>query len=177
VAFRLGISYPGGARLEMLARKGDAGACSLPVPLAGQPGLDFSFSGLKTAAVRLMEGDAPPRRADVAASFQEAAFESLASRVARGLERSGASRLAVVGGVSRNERLRERLAAAASATGANLFACSPELCVDNAAMIAWAARELAVAGLAEAADPAGRPFDVRPRWPLAGEGATPSSPA
>ena len=171
VAFRLGISYPGGHKLEMLARKGNAEAYSLPVPLAGDSGCGLSFSGLKTAVVRLVEREPQANRADVAASFQKAAVESLARKARIALRQTGVERLAVVGGVSRNEALRARLAEVVGATAGELFHCSTKLCIDNAAMIAYTGYRLLEAGVAKAADPAAEAFDVRPRWPLAGSGA------
>lgn len=166
VAFRLGIGYPGGARLEALAAKGDENAHELPVPMAGHPSLDLSFSGLKTAAARLIENAKDARRADIAASFQKAAVEALATKTEAAIAHTGARQVAAVGGVSRNLRLRERLQMACEAAGATLHTCSGPLCVDNAAMIAFAAHRLAGEGIVEPADPARRPADVRPRWPL-----------
>lgn len=170
VAFQLGIGYPGGAQLEALAAKGDETAHDLPVPLAGRPTLDFSFSGLKTATIRLREGAKDARRADIAASFQKAAVEGLVSKTELAIRRTGASRVAVVGGVSRNSRLRDRLREACDQAGATLHTCSANLCIDNAAMIAFTAHRLAGHGIAQPSDPAKGPAEVRPRWPLAARG-------
>jgi N6-L-threonylcarbamoyladenine synthase len=130
----LGLGYPGGAEIERLARDGDAEAFAFPV--ARVPGLDFSFSGLKTAllyAVRdLGEQEMERRKADLAASYQRAIVRALATRVREGVERTGLDRVAVVGGVAANSALREALP---DARFARL-----ELCTDNAAMIASAAR-------------------------------------
>jgi N6-L-threonylcarbamoyladenine synthase len=126
----LGLPYPGGSSIDRLAREGDPGAYAFPV--ARLEGLDFSFSGLKTAllyAVRdLAPGELEHRRADLAASYQHAIVRALVGRV----EASGAERIAVVGGVAANSELRSALAHAAVAP--------MELCTDNAAMIASAAR-------------------------------------
>ncbi len=126
----LGLGYPGGPALDRLAREGDPEAFDFPV--ARVPGLDFSFSGVKTAllyAVRdLAPGELERRRADLAASYQRAIVRALVDRV----ERAGADRVAVVGGVAANSELRSALAGAALAPLA--------LCGDNAAMIASAAR-------------------------------------
>jgi N6-L-threonylcarbamoyladenine synthase len=130
----LGLGYPGGAEIERLAREGDTDAFSFPV--ARVQGLDFSFSGLKTAllyAVRdLGEQETERRKADLAASYQRAIVRALATRVREGVERTGLERVAVVGGVAANSALREALPDARFAP--------PELCTDNAAMIASAAR-------------------------------------
>jgi N6-L-threonylcarbamoyladenine synthase len=132
----LGLGYPGGAAIDRLAREGDPGAHRFPV--ARVPGLDFSFSGLKTAllyAVRgLPDGELERRRADLAASYQRAIVRALAERTLAARERLGRERLAVVGGVAANSELRARL----QAEGA-VFA-PLELCTDNAAMIASAGR-------------------------------------
>jgi N6-L-threonylcarbamoyladenine synthase len=135
----LGLGYPGGAALERLARDGDANAFDFPTA-ARLPGLDFSFAGLKTALLyrvrELGEAEAERRRADLAASYQRAIVESLALRVERGLAETGLERLAVGGGVAANGPLRERL----SALGVEIDVPPRELCTDNAAMIASAAR-------------------------------------
>jgi N6-L-threonylcarbamoyladenine synthase len=135
----LGLGYPGGPALERLARDGDPHAFEFPTA-ARLPGLDFSFAGLKTALLyrvrELGETEAARRRADLAASYQRAIVESLAIRVERALSRTGMSRLAVGGGVAANGPLRERL----SEFGVELDIPPVELCTDNAAMIASAAR-------------------------------------
>ncbi len=141
----LGLGYPGGAALERLARDGDPEAFDFPTARR-VPGLDFSFAGLKTALLYkvrdLGEVEATRRRADLAASYQRAIVEALALRVERALAQTGSSRLAIGGGVAANGPLRERLAA----LGAEIAVPPRELCTDNAAMIASAARF--VAGLA-----------------------------
>jgi len=132
----LGLGYPGGAAIDRLARSGDPDAYAFPV--ARVPGLDFSFSGLKTAllyAVRdLASGELERRRADLAASYQHAVVRALVERLLAAAGETGAERLAVVGGVAANSELRARLAE----IGAVLAPL--ELCTDNAAMIASAAR-------------------------------------
>jgi N6-L-threonylcarbamoyladenine synthase len=135
----LGLGYPGGAALERLARDGDPESFAFPIA-ARVPGLDFSFAGLKTALLyrvrELGPAEAERRRADLAASYQRAIVESLALRVQRGLAQTGLERLAIGGGVAANGPLRERLA------GLDIELDVPprELCTDNAAMIASAAR-------------------------------------
>jgi N6-L-threonylcarbamoyladenine synthase len=135
----LGLGYPGGAALERLARNGDPEAFAFPTA-ARLRGLDFSFAGLKTALLYRIQGlgevEARRRRADLAASYQRAIVEALALRVERALAQTGLERLAVGGGVAANGPLRERLAR----IGVALDVPPRELCTDNAAMIASAAR-------------------------------------
>lgn len=136
----LGLPFPGGPHLERLAREGDASAFAFPTG-RGVAGLDFSFAGLKTALlykVRDLGGEDAPDlpRADLAASFQHAIVEALAARVERALAETGLERLAIGGGVAANGPLRERL----SALGVPTHVPPRELCTDNAAMIASAAR-------------------------------------
>ena len=130
----LGLGYPGGREIDLLAREGDPDAFAFPV--ARVPGLDFSFSGLKTAllyAVRdLGEEELEARRADLAASYQSAIVRALVERVREAAERANRERIAIVGGVAANSALRAALPDAAAAPLA--------LCTDNAAMIASAAR-------------------------------------
>jgi N6-L-threonylcarbamoyladenine synthase len=135
----LGLGYPGGAALERLARAGNPEAFPFPAG-SRMAGLDFSFAGLKTALLykvrELGELEAGRRRADLAASYQRAIVEALALRVERALVDTGLDRLAVGGGVAANGPLRERLAT----LGVELDIPPRELCTDNAAMIASAAR-------------------------------------
>ena len=140
----LGLGYPGGAALDRLARKGDPGAFEFPRSLPGS-GLDFSFSGLKTAllyTVRdLGEAETEQRSADLAASYQRAIVESLLARTREALERADAPlRLAIGGGVAANSELRARVERVAGELGADLWVPPFELCTDNAAMIAGVAR-------------------------------------
>jgi N6-L-threonylcarbamoyladenine synthase len=135
----LGLGYPGGPALERLARDGDPDAFAFPT---GQrlAGLDFSFAGLKTALLYrvrdLGEQEADKRRADLAASYQRAIVESLAIRVERALAQTGLGRLSVGGGVAANGPVRDRM----RSLGVDLHVPARELCTDNAAMIASAAR-------------------------------------
>ncbi len=135
----LGLGYPGGPALERLASGGDPEAFAFPTG-ARMPGLEFSFAGLKTALLYrirdLGETEAQRRRADLAAAYQRAIVESLMLRVRRALRTTGASRLAVGGGVAANGALRSALAE----LGVELDVPPPALCTDNAAMIASAAR-------------------------------------
>ena len=135
----LGLGYPGGPALERLASDGDPSAFEFPTAkrLAG---LDFSFAGLKTALLYrvrdLGESEAERRRADLAASYQHAIVESLAIRVQRALVETGLERLSIGGGVAANRAVRERM----RALGVEVHVPARELCTDNAAMIASAAR-------------------------------------
>jgi N6-L-threonylcarbamoyladenine synthase len=135
----LGLGYPGGAALERLASDGDPAAFEFPTARR-MPGLDFSFAGLKTALLyrvrELGEAEAERRRADLAAAYQHAIVEALALRVERALAETGLRRLAVGGGVAANGRLRQRL----TSFGVEFDVPARELCTDNAAMIASAAR-------------------------------------
>lgn len=135
----LGLGYPGGAALERLAREGDPQAFDFPAA-ERMPGLDFSFAGLKTALLYrvrdLGEEQTQRHRADLAASYQRAIIDGLLIRVKRALKQTGATRLAIGGGVAANGPLREALAG----LGVELDVPPRELCTDNAAMIAGAAR-------------------------------------
>jgi N6-L-threonylcarbamoyladenine synthase len=135
----LGLGYPGGPALQGLAEAGDPGAFDFPTA-RGVSGLDFSFAGLKTALLYttrdLGEAETERRRADLAASYQHAIVESLVARVERGLRETGHTRLAIGGGVAANGPLRERV----RGLGVEVAIPPLELCTDNAAMIASAAR-------------------------------------
>jgi N6-L-threonylcarbamoyladenine synthase len=133
----LGLPFPGGPHLERLAADGDPEAFDFPIA-AGVAGLDFSFSGLKTALLYKLRdlGDSPPL-ADLAASFQRAIVEALALRVERAIEQTGLRRVAIGGGVAANGPLRTRIE---NLIGVEVHVPPRELCTDNAAMIAAAAR-------------------------------------
>ncbi len=133
VARLLGLGYPGGPRIAELAEEGDDRAVPFPVPLKGQKGYDFSFSGLKTAAARFLEKGY--RKEDLAASFERVVAESLVDTVARAARALGRKRVVVAGGVAANARLRRRL----EETGLLLHLPPPELATDNGAMVALAA--------------------------------------
>jgi N6-L-threonylcarbamoyladenine synthase len=140
IAKLLGLGYPGGPVIDRLAAGGDPSAFPLPRPLRKEPGLDFSFSGLKSAVVRASrDGQIPAERyPDLAASFQAAVVETLVTRVERAVESTGLATVVVAGGVAANRGLRAALAVSASAGGYRLCLPSPRLCVDNAAMVAVA---------------------------------------
>ena len=158
VAWLLGLSYPGGPSISRLAEEGDPRAFEFPRYRPKDGGLGFSFSGLKTAVLYHLRGgdalaptpapEAIPRRADVAASFQEAVVESLTAMTLRAAQREGVETVLVAGGVACNRRLREVLAARAAAQGLRAHFPAPAYCTDNAAMIAGLGFELLRAGRA-----------------------------
>ncbi|MCG5538088.1 tRNA (adenosine(37)-N6)-threonylcarbamoyltransferase complex transferase subunit TsaD [Halorhodospira sp. 9622] len=160
----LQLPYPGGPSIARLAAEGTPGAVRLPRPMTDRPGLDFSFSGLKTAVLHAVEaaGDDSQGRADIAHGFQEAVVDTLVIKCRRALEQTGAGRLVVSGGVGANARLRERLDEAGRASGFTAHYPRLELCTDNAAMIAYTGLRRLEAGHRDDLD-----FSVRPRWPLA----------
>jgi N6-L-threonylcarbamoyladenine synthase len=171
VAKVLGLGYPGGAAVERAARTGDPARFALPRPMKGRSDCHFSFSGLKTALIHAVDAlpPGPLAEADVAdlcASFQAAAGESLVDRTRQAVRRTRAGTLVVAGGVAANGYLRERLAALADAEGVRLVAPPQRLCTDNGAMIAWAGLERLRLGLSDPLD-----FAPRPRWPLAPDAA------
>jgi N6-L-threonylcarbamoyladenine synthase len=175
----IGLGYPGGPAIERAARDGDDRRFALPRPLAGRPGCDFSFSGLKTAVRRITRESGPldPRgQADLAASVEAAICDALCDRTANAIawfrrNHPEGTSLVVAGGVAANACLRRRLAALADATGLRFVAPPPALCTDNAAMVAWAGLERLRLGLVDGLDAA-----PRPRWPLdAGAPARPGA--
>ena len=169
----LGLGYPGGPAVEQAAETGDPARFRLPRPLAGRPGAGFSFSGLKTALRRAVEAlPAPDGQdiADLAASFQAAAADTLADRTANAAvlfrrDCPAGRVLVTAGGVAANRSLRARLRQVAETHGLAFAAPPPRLCTDNAAMVAWAGLERLRLGLSD-----GLGFRPRPRWPLAVEG-------
>ncbi len=140
----LGLGYPGGPALERLAREGDPEAFEMPVAMARDPGLDFSFSGLKTALVYRCRELGPEgveaRAADLAASFQAAVVGQLTAKLGRALKRGDWEAVALGGGVAANGPLRDAVARLCEERGVRLKLVPPELCTDNAAMIGSAAR-------------------------------------
>lgn len=161
----LGLGYPGGPALAREAERGDPARFHFPRPMTNRPGLDFSFSGLKTYALNtLAETDGgPAARADIARAFEEAVAATLVIKCRRALEETAMARLVVAGGVSANRRLRAALEAMAHERGARVFFPGPAFCTDNGAMIA-----LAGALRLAAAEAEGPGFPVRPRWALDG---------
>ncbi|HUP66657.1 MAG TPA: tRNA (adenosine(37)-N6)-threonylcarbamoyltransferase complex transferase subunit TsaD [Sphingomicrobium sp.] len=156
----LGLPYPGGPAIEVLAKRGDSRAVALPRPLVGSGEPHFSFAGLKSAVQRAVSsGDHAP--ADIAASFQQAVVDVLVDRTRLALDMTDAPALVVAGGVAANQAIRSALAALAVAEG-RAFSVPPAwLCTDNAAMIAWAGLERLAGGLTDDLD-----APARARWPL-----------
>jgi N6-L-threonylcarbamoyladenine synthase len=142
VARFLGLGYPGGPVLDRLARKGDPEAVRFPRAMASSGDFDFSLSGLKTAVIRHVtaerEAGRTPPVEDLAASFQEAVVDVQVQKTLAAAEATGVRTVLMGGGVVANTRLRERMAAETEARGLRLLSPSPELCTDNAAMIAAA---------------------------------------
>ena len=159
----LGLGYPGGPAIAALAREGDPARFRFPRPMTNRPGLDFSFSGLKTFALNTLReaGADPATRADIARAFEDAVVDTLAIKCRRALDTTGLGRLVVAGGVSANRRLRERLDGLAGERGAEVYYPPLDFCTDNGAMIALAGSLRLAAGASE-----GNAFRVRPRWPL-----------
>ncbi|HEY6644032.1 tRNA (adenosine(37)-N6)-threonylcarbamoyltransferase complex transferase subunit TsaD [Povalibacter sp.] len=144
----LGLGYPGGPALARLADSGKPGTLRLPRPMLDRPGLDFSFSGLKTAvvvAVRDRQLD-DTTRADVAAEFQQAVVDTLVTKCDRALEQTGFHTLVVAGGVGANRALRQALTQLGERRGVKVSYPRPEFCTDNAAMIAYAGYRRLAAG-------------------------------
>lgn len=156
----LGLGYPGGPALARLAQDGDPSRYRFPRPMTDRPGLDFSFSGLKTFAMNTLNksGGSDRERADIARAFEDAAVDTLAIKCRRALKAAGLQRLVVAGGVGANQRLRSTLSAMEDA---QLFYPAPEFCTDNGAMIAAAGLLRLAAGQQD--DLA---IEVRPRWPI-----------
>jgi N6-L-threonylcarbamoyladenine synthase len=164
----LGLPYPGGPHVAKLAQSGTAGRYKFPRPMTNRPGLDFSFSGLKTFVRNTIaeEIEASGKldeqtRADIAFAFEEAVVNTLAIKCRRALEHTGLKSVVIAGGVSANLRLRAVLEQSLAKQGGKLFYARPELCTDNGAMIAYAGAQRLLAGQAE--DLA---IKAQPRWNL-----------
>jgi len=160
----LGLPYPGGPELARMADSAKGGTFTFPRPMLDRPGLEFSFSGLKTAVLHAVRGQqalTDGLRADVAHAVQEAIVETLVAKSLRALEQTGLDDLVVSGGVSANRNLRARLAEVVSKRGGRVYYPRIEFCTDNAAMIA-------VAGLArlKAGQHDGLAIKARAQWPL-----------
>jgi len=169
----LGLGYPGGPALAALAQLGNRALHRLPRPMLHSGDLDFSFSGLKTAVLtlvnKLKNADATlaeTTRADIAASFEDAITEVLCIKSLKALSQTNMQRLVVAGGVGANHRLRERLTSQAAATGANVFYPPQGLCTDNGAMIAFAGAMRLMHGKKSTEIYRDGGFNVKPRWPL-----------
>ncbi len=160
----LGVGYPGGPVLSKKGSPGTEGRLVFPRPMTDRPGLDFSFSGLKTFAANTIRsnGDDEQTRADIARAFEDAVVDTLMIKCRRALEQTGFKRLVMAGGVSANRTLRAKLAEMMQKRGGEVFYARPEFCTDNGAMIAYAGMvRLQTGAKAELG------VTVRPRWPLA----------
>ena len=160
----LGLPYPGGPALAELALAGDPDRFCFPRPMTDRPGLDFSFSGLKTYALTTVKrfGTDDQTRADVARAFEDAVAETLVIKCRRALESTGLERLVLAGGVGANRRLRAAILEMVQRRGCRAYFPRPEFCTDNGAMVAYAGLQRLRAGQG-----AHLAFSARPRWALA----------
>ena len=161
----MGLPYPGGPQLAKLAEQGSPGAYKFSRPMTDRPGLDFSFSGLKTQVLLAWQKSdkSDATRANIARGFEDAVVDTLAIKCARALEAAGCDTLVVAGGVGANLRLREKLQAQAARHNGRVRFPRPAFCTDNGAMIAFAGALRLAAGQRDDAR-----VDVRPRWDMAG---------
>lgn len=163
----LGLPYPGGPHVARLAQRGRAGRFTFPRPMVNRPGLDFSFSGLKTYTLNTVAEcrDAGPLgeqdKCDIALAFEQAVVATLVIKCRRALRQEGLKTLVIAGGVSANLSLREQLSRALAKEGGRVFYPAPRFCTDNGAMIAYAGAQRLQAGQSDDAASA-----VRPRWPM-----------
>ncbi|WP_334019072.1 tRNA (adenosine(37)-N6)-threonylcarbamoyltransferase complex transferase subunit TsaD [Alteromonas sp. S015] len=169
----LGLDYPGGPLLAKLAEKGEAGHYKFPRPMTDRPGLDFSFSGLKTFAANtirdadltdnanLTEDEVEQIKANIAYAFQEAVVDTLIIKCKRALKQTGMKRLVIAGGVSANTMLRSEMKALMQELKGEVFYPSLAYCTDNGAMIAYAGMQRLIAGETLALS-----SQAKPRWPL-----------
>ncbi|WP_018015718.1 tRNA (adenosine(37)-N6)-threonylcarbamoyltransferase complex transferase subunit TsaD [Teredinibacter turnerae] len=162
------LDYPGGPQVARFAEKGQPGRFKFPRPMTDRPGLDFSFSGLKTFTLNTVNEHAQDNGlpndqtcADICHAFQEAVVDTLVIKCRRALQQTGRKTLIIAGGVSANNRLREKLEQALAKIGARVYYARHEFCTDNGAMIAFAGCQRLIAG--QTADLS---VDVFPRWPL-----------
>jgi N6-L-threonylcarbamoyladenine synthase len=163
----LDLDYPGGPSLARLAEQGVPGRFHFPRPMTDRPGLDFSFSGLKTFALTTVQSERgnqplpdPQTMADIAWAFQEAVVDTLAIKCKRAMLQTGLQRLVIAGGVSANQRLREKMQLALTGI-AEVFYPRPAFCTDNGAMIAYAGCQRLLAGQSATLE-----IDAVPRWSL-----------
>ncbi len=163
----MGLPYPGGPEIARLAQAGTPGRFVFPRPMTDRPGLDFSFSGLKTAVLNTWQqcqaaGDASEQtRSDIARAFELAVVETLTIKCRRALKATGLKRLVIAGGVSANRELRHSLGKMATGLKGELFYARPAFCTDNGAMIAYAGCQRLLAGQQDQAG-----IQARARWPM-----------
>ena len=163
----MGLIYPGGPEIANLAEKGVAGRFTFPRPMCDRPGLDFSFSGLKTFALNTWQqcvsagDDGEQARCDIALAFQQAVVETLTIKCKRALKQAGLKRLVIAGGVSANKALRVSLENMLGSMNGDVYYARPEFCTDNGAMIAFAGCQRLQAGQHESLA-----ISVQARWPM-----------
>lgn len=163
----LGLGYPGGPVLAKLAQQGKPGVYKFPRPMIDRPGLEFSFSGLKTYTLNTWQAEVAQgnedtqTKANICRAFEEAVVDTLTIKCRRAVQQVGASTLVIAGGVGANLRLRESLQQMMQKEGGELFYPRIEFCTDNGAMIAFAGCLRLLAGQHEALG-----IQVRPRWPM-----------
>ncbi len=167
----LGLDYPGGPRIAALAQQsrlsGESSDLHFPRPMTDRPGLDFSFSGLKTYTLNTTQslsdegGLSERHRAEIAMAFEDAVADTLRIKCQRGLKQTGYRTLVIAGGVSANQHLRTQLEAMVEKLGARVFYARQEFCTDNGAMIAFAGFQRLSAGQQNTGE-----IRVRPRWPM-----------
>ena len=159
----LGLAYPGGPAVAKLAEKGEVGKYKFPRPMCDRPGLDFSFSGLKTFTLNTLHKSdkSEQTKADIACAFETAVVETLAIKCRRALQQTNSTRLVIAGGVSANTRLRQRLEEMVKKEKATVYYPRLEFCTDNGAMIAFAGCQRLVGGQHENLE-----FNAKPRWDL-----------
>ena len=163
----IGLNYPGGPEIARLAEHGVPGRFVFPRPMTDRPGLEFSFSGLKTSALNTWQqctnaGDASEQtRCDISLAFQQAVVDTLTIKCKRALEQTGLKRLVIAGGVSANKALRASLEHMLGRLGGNVYYARPQFCTDNGAMIAYAGCQRLLAGQRQ--DLA---INVQARWPM-----------
>lgn len=158
----LGLGYPGGPKLSKLAERGRP-VFQFPRPMTDRPGLDFSFSGLKTYTMNTLNASQKTERdkADIAMAFQNAVADTLSIKCRRALKQTGLKRLVVAGGVSANKHIRTCLTEMASRENTEIYFPRPEFCTDNGAMIAYAGCQRLLAGQRQELE-----IFARPRWPI-----------
>ncbi|WP_145139759.1 tRNA (adenosine(37)-N6)-threonylcarbamoyltransferase complex transferase subunit TsaD [Pseudomonas duriflava] len=163
----LGLGYPGGPEIARLAERGTLGRFVFPRPMTDRPGLDFSFSGLKTFALNTWQqccaagDDNEQSRCDIALAFQKAVVETLTIKCKRALKQTGLKSLVIAGGVSANSALRESLETMLSELRGQVFYARPRFCTDNGAMIAYAGCQRLLVGQQD-----GPAIKVQARWPM-----------
>jgi N6-L-threonylcarbamoyladenine synthase len=163
----MGLNYPGGPEIARLASQGVAGRFTFPRPMTDRPGLEFSFSGLKTSALNTWQqrrdagDDCEQTRSDIALAFQQAVVDTLTIKCKRALRQTGLKRLVIAGGVSANKALRESLEQMLDGLQGEVFYARPQFCTDNGAMIAYAGCQRLQAGQHESLA-----ISVQARWPM-----------